>query len=171
MNKKEKQQIKYAKSLYDNGADFLKRPYFSVSALITKDGLVLLGRRKNTYASGCWHIPGGHVNPGELIKDALVREIFEETRIKRKDFKIKELAGIRETLKQPHHIELIYRVELLRNIKKIEIGEPEKCEGWKWFNIKKLPSPFIPAMASVWKKIKKKYGLPNSRPKNCRCEL
>ena len=35
--------------------------------------------RANEPDAGCWTIPGGHVEPGETLEDAAVREAFEET--------------------------------------------------------------------------------------------
>lgn len=51
-----------------------------VLGLIVRDGLVLLGLRSpNRHARpGCWDLIGGHVEPGEGLKDALVRELAEE---------------------------------------------------------------------------------------------
>jgi len=40
---------------------------------------VLLVLRANEPEAGCWTIPGGHVEPGETLEDAAVREAFEET--------------------------------------------------------------------------------------------
>ncbi|GBQ01925.1 methyltransferase domain-containing protein [Streptomyces spongiicola] len=41
---------------------------------------VLLGRRAGTgYADGLWHAPSGHVEDGEDVRAAMVREAFEET--------------------------------------------------------------------------------------------
>ena len=50
-----------------------------VAAMIARDGLVLIGRRKagQQYA-GKWEFPGGKVEPGEELKAALARELQEE---------------------------------------------------------------------------------------------
>jgi acetyl-CoA carboxylase carboxyl transferase subunit beta len=39
----------------------------------------LLGRRKNPPLAGEWTIPGGHVEPGETLAEAAIREAREET--------------------------------------------------------------------------------------------
>jgi 8-oxo-dGTP diphosphatase len=50
-----------------------------VGALIIRDGCVLLGRRSaHKSFAGCWDIPGGHVEAGEAIEDAMRRELDEE---------------------------------------------------------------------------------------------
>jgi ADP-ribose pyrophosphatase YjhB (NUDIX family) len=42
-------------------------------------GRLLLIRRANEPGRGQWSIPGGRVEPNETDKDAIIREIFEET--------------------------------------------------------------------------------------------
>jgi mutator protein MutT len=51
-----------------------------VGAILLKDGALLLGRRSahRSYPD-CWDLIGGHVEPGETIEQALVREVEEET--------------------------------------------------------------------------------------------
>jgi len=47
-----------------------------VAAVIFEDGRVLLQRRDDT---GRWGLPGGGVEPGESVRQALIREVREET--------------------------------------------------------------------------------------------
>ncbi|MEV5719533.1 NUDIX domain-containing protein [Amycolatopsis mediterranei] len=42
-------------------------------------GRLLLIRRRNNPGSGQWSLPGGRVEPGETDKEAVVRELSEET--------------------------------------------------------------------------------------------
>lgn len=42
-------------------------------------GRLLLVRRRNEPAAGLWSVPGGRVEPGERLEDAVVRELAEET--------------------------------------------------------------------------------------------
>lgn len=55
------------------------RPYLAVSAAIIRDGRVLVARRARGPALGVWTMPGGVVEAGETLTEALVREIEEET--------------------------------------------------------------------------------------------
>lgn len=51
-----------------------------VNALLMRDGQVLMVRRspeRSTWPD-CWSFPGGHVEPGESLDQALVRELAEE---------------------------------------------------------------------------------------------
>lgn len=51
-----------------------------VNAVLVRNGAVLLARRSAHRASypGLWSFPGGHVEPGETLEAALVREVGEE---------------------------------------------------------------------------------------------
>lgn len=64
----------------------------SVTAVVIKDGKVLLAR--HTYGNGknMLIIPGGYVNWNETPQDALKREFREETKI---EIEPKEIIGIR----------------------------------------------------------------------------
>jgi 8-oxo-dGTP diphosphatase len=55
------------------------RPFLAVSAAIVRDGRVLVARRARGPALGIWTMPGGVVEAGETLIEALVREIAEET--------------------------------------------------------------------------------------------
>jgi 8-oxo-dGTP diphosphatase len=55
------------------------RPYLAVSAAIIRDGRVLIVRRARPPASGVFTLPGGVVEIGETLHQALMREIEEET--------------------------------------------------------------------------------------------
>jgi mutator protein MutT len=50
-----------------------------VGAVVLKDGAVLLVRRRRPPLAGAWSLPGGLVELGERLEDALVREVREET--------------------------------------------------------------------------------------------
>jgi len=51
-----------------------------VGAIITDDtGRLLLIKRGHEPEEGRWSLPGGRVKPGESDRDALVREVREET--------------------------------------------------------------------------------------------
>jgi ADP-ribose pyrophosphatase YjhB (NUDIX family) len=59
------------------------RPFLAVSAAIIRDGRVLLARRAKAGSAsvGLFTLPGGVVEAGETLHEAVVREIAEETEI------------------------------------------------------------------------------------------
>jgi len=58
-----------------------KQPRVAVGAVVFKDGKVLLVQRGKAPAQGTWAIPGGKVRYGEPLREAVRREIREETGI------------------------------------------------------------------------------------------
>jgi ADP-ribose pyrophosphatase YjhB (NUDIX family) len=72
-----------------------KRPFLAVSAAILRDGKVLIVRRARTPALGVYTLPGGVVEAGETLEQAIVREVKEETAL---DIAPVTLAGHREVV-------------------------------------------------------------------------
>ena len=55
------------------------RPILAVSAAIFRDGRVLIVRRARAPSRGFYTLPGGAVELGETLEQAVIREIREET--------------------------------------------------------------------------------------------
>lgn len=55
------------------------RPEVCVGAVAVDDGRLLLIRRGRGPAAGEWSVPGGRVEAGETVGEAVVREVAEET--------------------------------------------------------------------------------------------
>ena len=55
------------------------RPIVGVGAVVVKDGKALIIKRGHEPRKGEWSLPGGHVELGETLLDAVRREIKEET--------------------------------------------------------------------------------------------
>lgn len=56
-----------------------QRPFLAVSAAIFRSGKVLLVRRARAPATGVYTLPGGVVEVGETLIEAVAREVLEET--------------------------------------------------------------------------------------------
>lgn len=55
------------------------RPELCAGAVAIHDGDLLMIRRGHGPAAGEWSVPGGRVERGELLAEAVVREVREET--------------------------------------------------------------------------------------------
>lgn len=55
------------------------RPEVCVGAIAIHDGRLLLIRRGHGPGAGEWSVPGGRVEGGETLVEAVVRELLEET--------------------------------------------------------------------------------------------
>src|SRR5215469_5309226 len=56
-----------------------KRPMVGVGALIFDNGRILMAQRGKEPLKGWWSLPGGALECGELLADAVRREVREET--------------------------------------------------------------------------------------------
>ena len=71
------------------------RPFLAVSAAIVRAGRVLVVRRARPPSSGLYTLPGGGVETGETLHEAVVREVHEETGLSVEPV---ALAGHREVI-------------------------------------------------------------------------
>ena len=74
-------------SFYENyKAAWKDAPYpptfVTVDGIVIQSGHVLLVRRRAFPGKGLWAIPGGFLNQGENVEDAVIRELREETKLK-----------------------------------------------------------------------------------------
>ena len=72
-----------------------QRPYLAVSAAIVRDGKILVVRRARRPALGVYTFPGGAVEVGETLAEAVAREVLEETAL---SIEPVALAGHREAI-------------------------------------------------------------------------
>ena len=97
---------------------------------------ILLALRKNTgYKDGQYELPGGHVDEGEDLFGAMIREAEEELKIKVE----RDQLSIMHIL---HHYKggaLKFIIKANKYEGNIQIGEPDKCTELKWFEVNDLP--------------------------------
>ena len=76
------------------------RPEVCVGAVVVDDDRLLLIRRGHGPAAGKWSLPGGRVEFGETMAEALVREVHEETGL---DVVVGAYIGHVEIVGDDHH--------------------------------------------------------------------
>lgn len=77
-----------------------KAPQVCVGAVVIDDDRLLLIRRGHGPAAGEWSVPGGRVEFGELMVEALVREVKEETGL---DVAVEDYLGHVERIDDDNH--------------------------------------------------------------------
>lgn len=127
-----------------------------VSALIfSKDHKLLMGKKdpaKGGVYSDCWHLPGGGVDEGETLEQALQREVLEETGIDISSYKIAQLpfigSGIAEKTLQKTGEKVLCKMEFNRfevhidnkNADEIGLRPTDDLVEIKWFSAEELPN-------------------------------
>ncbi|WP_433358863.1 NUDIX hydrolase [Streptosporangium sp. CA-115845] len=118
-----------------------------VHLILRRGDEILLGKRQNTgYADGSWHLPSGHLDPGESASAALIRESAEEigVSVKPADVRFAHLM---------HHYTNDARTALFFEVTQwsgnVDNREPDKCSGWDWFPLDALPDQMIPYAAEA----------------------
>lgn len=87
------------------------RPEVCVGAIAVDGGRLLMIRRGHGPASGTWSIPGGRVETGETLAEAVVRELAEETGL---EGVCGDLVGWVERIGGDHHFVILdFAVTLL----------------------------------------------------------
>ena len=66
-------------------------PKVAATSVIERSGQILLIRRGNQPGYGLWSMPGGYVDRGEVVEQAAIREVWEETGLK---IEIEHLIGL-----------------------------------------------------------------------------
>ncbi|HEX2381106.1 MAG TPA: NUDIX domain-containing protein [Acidimicrobiales bacterium] len=106
----------------------MNRPELCVGAVVVEDGQLLLIRRGHGPAAGFWSVPGGRVEAGELLAEAVVRELAEETGL---EGVCGELVGWVERMAVDHHFVIFdFMVTLLDPTAEPVAGDDAAEAAW-----------------------------------------
>ena len=108
-----------------------------------KDEILLQRRAGTKLWCGFLALPAGHVDKGENVYDAFVREAREELNI---ETSINDIIDVFIVNRINENIEPYFDVyfEINKYIGDITINEPEKCLELVWCDINNLPEDMIP---------------------------
>ncbi len=85
-------------------------PQVAVGAVVFNENKVLLVKRSNEPAKDMWAVPGGKILPGETMRDALQREVFEETAIQ---IEVREPVYIFDVIEKDKSSELLFHYVII----------------------------------------------------------
>ena len=87
------------------------RPEVAVGALAVDHGRLLCIRRGHGPGAGLWSLPGGRVEAGETLHEAVVREVMEETGL---EVVVDHFVGYVERIGEGYHFVILdFGVSLL----------------------------------------------------------
>ncbi|MDQ2950476.1 MAG: NUDIX hydrolase [Acidobacteriota bacterium] len=111
---------------------------------------VLLPQRASTkrFMPMVFELPGGHVDFGEALTEALKREVLEELDLEIKVGRLVDAFDYLNEVKGSHSVELIYEAHLLR-----EDDEPKLNPGdhvtYKWLSVDTLSEMLVGGKTSA----------------------
>jgi 8-oxo-dGTP diphosphatase len=106
-------------------------------AAIWRDGRLLLLKRRKAPEAGTWSLPGGKVEFGERLVDAVRREIAEEVGV---EIEVTRSLGFVEMLGDGQHwVAPIYEARIIAG--EPVNREPDKHDGMMWADPAAPPAP------------------------------
>ncbi|MES2615010.1 MAG: NUDIX domain-containing protein [Bdellovibrionota bacterium] len=110
--------------------------------ILNESNQILLGLRKGRHG-GLYGLPGGMLDLGETFEECSKREVMEETGIILNNAEVIAVTNNIKTM-QNENIHNVSIILLSRQFSgEPKNMEPEKCEGWNWFNLEQLPKPIF----------------------------
>ncbi len=127
-----------------------QRPFLAASAAIVRDGRILVVRRARPPAHGLFTLPGGVVETGETLAEAVAREVREETGMAIEPV---ALAGFRETIVRDADDCVERHFVILCFAARWQAGEPvlnEELSEARWLDPSELAGlPTTPGLAEI----------------------
>ena len=117
-----------------------KRPLVGVGALVFNRGRILLAQRGKEPLKGWWSLPGGALETGESLKEAVCREVLEETGLEVEAgevFEVFERITRDDDGKTEYHFVL---VDYICRVKRGKLQAGDDVCGVEWVRRKDLGS-------------------------------
>ena len=109
-------------------------PQIAVGAIAIHNDELLLVRRGQDPAKGMWSLPGGRVEHGEYLADALRRELKEETGL---EVTVGDLVGIFEVVGEPHYVILDFFAKVEPPTEPVAAGDVDEA---RWVPLTEVAS-------------------------------
>jgi 8-oxo-dGTP diphosphatase len=106
-----------------------------------RDKILLLRRFNTGYEDGKYSVIAGHLDGGEEIREAMIREAYEEAGI---DLSIGDLLVVLVMHRKDANESIDVFLTSSTWTGKIINKEPNKCDQLAWFDLKALPENVIP---------------------------
>ena len=116
----------------------------AVHVFLLRDETVLLARRCNTgFEDGKLSVVAGHVEPGESVTRAALRETSEEVGVTLSPDRLR-VVGVMHRKSDDERVDFFLAYRLDGSDGEPENREPEKCSELTWVNVTQLPDDMIP---------------------------
>jgi ADP-ribose pyrophosphatase YjhB (NUDIX family) len=119
----------------------------AVHVFLVRDGCILMLRRAGTgYADGLLSVPAGHLDGGETVVEAAIREAGEEIGVVLAAGDVR-VAGVMHRREEEERVDFFVVVE--RWAGEIANREPHKCSELLWWALGEVPSDTVPYVAAA----------------------
>ena len=114
------------------------RPIVGVGVLIHKNGRIIIVKRAAQPDAGLWSIPGGIVELGELVADAAIREVREETGLL---VEVVKVLSVVDKIVKDKDSRIKYHFVIIDYLAKYKGGELKASDDAieaKWINVEDI---------------------------------
>ncbi|KAM2679678.1 hypothetical protein EV2_011563 [Malus domestica] len=123
------------------------KPRVAVVVFLLRGKTVLLGRRRSSVGDSTFALPGGHLEFGESFEECAARELKEETGLDIEKEKMELLTVTNNLFLEPpkpsHYVTVSMRGVAADPDQEPQNLEPNKCDGWEWYEWDNLPNPLF----------------------------
>lgn len=109
----------------------------------------------------CWCFPGGAIELGEKVEDAVQREAFEETGLKVEELELFDIFSGEELYYKYPNGDEVYNIDIVFVTSKYygEANKNAESKGFKFFMINELPENISPPVKPVVQRLVERYTL------------
>lgn len=115
----------------------------AVYLVLMKENKILLSRRHKTgYFDNYYSFPAGHLDGGETLKQAMLREAKEEIGVVLDPTDLELIHTMNRKIPGNERVDFFFTAKKWRG--EAKIMELDKCDDLNWFELNNLPDHIIP---------------------------
>lgn len=113
----------------------------------------MLHQRKSALGTNYWGSGGGHLELGESLQEAALRELSEEAGLEVRVENVRFLCIYNFTAMNPkHYVDVGFIADWVSG--EPTNNSPRETTDWKWFDLEDLPSPLFPPLSKYLEALK-----------------
>ncbi len=123
--------------------------YAAAYVFLKREGTIYLMRRANTgYRDGMYSLPAGHIEAGESLKEAALRELEEEAGVVAQAEDLVQAHAMYRRYPERTYADYYFVCDTWEG--EPTICEPEKCDDARWVDGQNLPENTVEEVRHAW---------------------
>ncbi len=118
-----------------------------VMAINDREEILLLRRVNTGYRDGFYDMPAGHLEEGETLRQAALRELKEETGLVVSEDDLEFVELLHRMSRDRVYLDIFFVAKQWQG--EAQIMEPSKCDHLAWFPLTHLPKDIVPHQRQV----------------------